>query len=236
MELSQALLDGPSDAQREILLCLIRKGTATSIDLRQAARLSPSGINHHLAIMVAQGLVVRHTARVFPSGRGRPAFQYAVTAKGQALFPAKGHDLALNVLRRLADREPEIVDDVIREALSPLVEEGRRRLAGLRSLSARLEEWQRLFEERGFVTNITATVRNAGGIEQAHCPFSAIAGVCPQVCAIESRLLGWAFEEYEVRKVDGRSLGSRTCRWSLRKARPRRSVDPGAGSVVPLSA
>jgi len=182
--------------------------------------------------MLAQGLIVRRTQRAFPSGRGRPAFGYAITRKGEGLFPARGFGFVLRVLGSLARSEPNVVEDAISRELQPLVEEARNRLRGSGSLPERLQELQQLFEEWGYITNIAATAVHAGGLEQAHCPFSPIARACPQVCALESQLLSAAFRGFDVRKVDSRSSGSRTCRWSVRKVR---SVDSDAGSAASLA-
>jgi len=213
-------VDDAPEVQREILIHLMRNGTATSIELRRAAGLSPSGINHHLAIMLAQGLVERRTQRASSLGRGRPAFAYAIAPKGEGLFPARGFSFVVKVLGSLAERDPGLVDEVISRELQPLVADARKRIKGTGSLSDRLDELRQLFEEWGYITNTVVPAPYAGSFEQAHCPFASVASACPQVCALESSLLASALGGFDLRKVHSRASGSRTCRWSVRNLRP----------------
>src|SRR5512143_3113231 len=76
---------GLGDTQRSILLLLKRLGPVTQAEVGRHLPFAPATLREHLRTLTAHGLVERQGSR--RGKRGRPEVVYALTRRGDALFP-----------------------------------------------------------------------------------------------------------------------------------------------------
>jgi len=204
-----------AQSKREILLHIKRNGPGTAEELALASGLTASGARHQLNLMEAEGLI---SHRALPSeAPGRRRHAYEITAKGNALFPITGLDLALRTLSRLAESHPALVTEAFATESTGFFTDVERLLDGSASFASRLGLLQSVLEERGFVASIEARGENNATVELCHCPVWPIAERFPNVCKLEASMLEAIFGDSDLQLVEHRRDGAANCRWTIRE-------------------
>ncbi|HEY2823920.1 MAG TPA: ArsR family transcriptional regulator [Gemmatimonadales bacterium] len=165
------------------VVALLRRGSATALELARALRLTGNAVRAHLADLERDGLVVQAGIR---RGRRKPAFLYALAADGQALVSRAYPPL----LGRLLD----VLEGLLsaKETARALRAAGARLALGFSKPTGAPRE--RAEGTIGVLRSLGAEARLAGSgrtlrIEGEGCPLSAIVDDHPQAClAIESLL------------------------------------------------
>src|SRR5215213_6230424 len=98
------ILQDRSGPGRQILEFLQRKRSATIKELEDLLGVTTTAVRQHLVPLQADGYVERQT---IPSGVGRPAHAYLITAKARELFACHCDDLALTLLEEVYALEGE---------------------------------------------------------------------------------------------------------------------------------
>jgi predicted ArsR family transcriptional regulator len=107
------------DTRERILATLKRRGATTVPELQDAVEVSENTVRHHLTRLRSEGLVEERAGE--PSGPGRPAQQYALTATAEGEFPKRYAELLELVL---AEAEAS-------GAIGPILQAVARRLGAL---------------------------------------------------------------------------------------------------------
>lgn len=213
-------LEGPGlgETQRRVLVELKRRGIATLAEIRAQVRFTAATLREHLEALASRGLVQRRGTRALK--RGRPEVLYALSARGERLFPNGEGDV-------LAD----LVQFISAEGQAPLLERfcstraARRRdalLDRVRGLAgpARLAEVARVLSEQGFMAEVGTAPDGAATLRLCHCPVKEFAQATPAACRHEVRLLeqlvGVPLERTEY-ALDG----DNACTYVVRGAAPR---------------
>jgi len=179
----QLLQRGPA---AEILRLLQRNGPLSARELQDALGLrSRNAVREQLLWLEAAGLLQAETRR---SGQGRPAQQYALSERAQALFP-KGYDVLLKLLLE------EIGAQHGRDGLQQLLDGVSARLAEQyggqdsgQELEQRLQVLAAAFDAHG--TPITIVEHgDAVAVHEYSCPYYSVAQSDNHVCAVEKRML-----------------------------------------------
>jgi predicted ArsR family transcriptional regulator len=204
-----------AQSKREILLHIKRNGPATAEALARASGLTASGARHQLNLMEAEGLISHRSLHAETPGRRRHA--YEITAKGNALFPITGLDLALRTLSRLADSHPDFVAEAFAAESTAFFIEAERLPDGSASFAAKLGLLQTVLEERGFVATIEARGDNAATVVLCHCPVWPIAERFANVCKLEAGMMTAIFGDADLQLVEHRRDGAVSCRWTIRE-------------------
>jgi predicted ArsR family transcriptional regulator len=171
---------------RAQIVRLLHDGSATVAELASAMQLTQVAIRRQLRELVADQLVVGRTAR--PSGPGRPAVSYSLTARGERLFPDRSSDLADDVLTFLYDeRGKSEMIAFLRWRLKRQQAHYAGALDGLADLDGRVERLAELLSQDGFMAEAEAG-SDGYALTQTHCAIKEAAAAHPQLCAFEAAL------------------------------------------------
>lgn len=183
--------DTLSETRGALLGVLRRHGLSSAAGVARRLHISREAARQQLALLEEQGLVSR--AAKPATGRGRPRVVFALTDRGDRLFPKNYDSLSLalidlvtaqfgtggltRLLAALADRQ---------------VQYHQPRLEGL-TLADRLEALKGIYFENDPYTSVR-TDRGGLALVEHNCPYLSLALQRPQLCSVTvsvlSRLLG----------------------------------------------
>ncbi len=177
---------GLGETQRELLLVLKRRGTATLTELTRIFDLTGPTLRGHLSALEARGLVAR--AGTERDGPGRPRILYALSERGERLFPQGDADLLAELVRFLLDEggEPQLARFFAQRA-------GQRRERAIGRTTAdspdeRLDLAAELMSEAGYMAEV-----DRGGpapvLRMCHCPLRAVVAATDLPCRSEQRFV-----------------------------------------------
>ncbi len=201
--------------REKILAFLERRGTASAVELSKALKLTSANIRHHLRILQNEGVIV--PLRVGQtSGRGRPAYLYALRDQ------QKAHNLerlcsALLQYLRSAGTSHEL-DMQLRSIAQELV--AKKATSTTMSITQRLIITTNILNEMSYRASWEAH-REAPTIKFSHCPYASIVDSFPELCQIDRYLLETLMhlpiETLTTREIS--PTGETICRFRLRQSR-----------------
>ncbi len=184
----------PGEAAERVARSLRDVGPGSAREIAERLALSPTAVRRSLGSLLEAGLV--SAADRAPYGptpakrRGRPSQVFSLTAAGQAACGQAYDDLALDVLRYLADRDGQ-------EAVRAFAEHRAERLtarlhAGEPSLAS-VEAMAGTLTEAGYAADVVAAP-GAPTVQlcQHACPVVEAATEFPELCEAEAAALGRA--------------------------------------------
>lgn len=192
---------------------LLRQGEATATAISGALGLSTVGIRRHLEAMVAEGLAESRecSENRRPSGRGRPARVFMLTAAGRSRFPHTYDDLATSALRWIAATGGERavnefaavqVSGLENRCRAALAEAGDDPVARATALAAALTA-------EGYAAGASA-IASGGQLCQHHCPVAEVAAEFPQLCEAETQVISRLVGSH-VQRLATIANGDRAC-------------------------
>ena len=209
--------DSPMQGTRQAILdYLQREGRGTVRELAAFLGITLVGVRQHLAVLQRDGLV---QARQEPGRVGRPALIYALTPKGEALYP-KTYDTLANMLMEeiRAIAGAEALQRVLRRISQRMAEQRMDRVEG-KSLAERVDETAQIMREMGCIAECERQGEEFY-LSMYQCPYPNVARRNSGVCALEvdfvRRLTG-----ADARLVASVLRGDRAC---ILRIRPRDSA------------
>lgn len=210
-------------SRQQMLDHLHRERGGTAKTLASVTGLSVAGVRQHLNAMQRDGLV---QAQVQRGHVGRPALVYALTERGEGLYPKNYDALTVLLLEEVrATAGSDALQRVMQRIAARMADQRMDRVAG-RPLAERVEETTKILREIGSV----AEWERRGDeffIFQCTCPYPNVARRNSAVCALEvdfvRRLTG-----ADARLTTSLLRGDRACTYRVRPqrepaARPRLS-------------
>ncbi len=181
---SRNMENAHNPTRKEILVLLKQSDGMTVDQLSEALAISAMGVRQHLAVLERDGFVEATKKR---GGMGRPAHIYALTAKGDELFPRKYETLAMDLLQAVEHLDgPERVEAVLEERTKRFRDSLAPQLEGL-SLGERFRELTRLQQENGYMADLEE--RPDGYVFIQHnCTIALVAKRFPSVCRMEHEM------------------------------------------------
>lgn len=180
---------GLGDSQRRLLVELKRRGDATLSDVAGVLELATETVREHLNALTARGLVERTGRR--RDGPGRPQIVYALSDRGEALFPHREGALLRELASHLVESGRE---EVLEEFFGRRIGEQRRaaeeRLDGLEG-EERLREVAALLSEQGFMAEVVGAGDGADDgvdgprLRLCHCPLKELVAASRLPCRAE---------------------------------------------------
>ncbi len=170
--------------RREILVLLKRSGGMTVEQLSHAIGITPMGVRQQLAILERDGLITMSKKR---GGMGRPAHVYALTDKGDELFPRTYDSFALAILEALQEMDgTEKVEAVLRKRTERLRDALAARLTA-RAIPERVKELVQAQAENGYMAELE---ERPEGILFRHynCTIAQVAKRYPVICQMEHEM------------------------------------------------
>ena len=216
--------------RRAVLELLKRRGPLTVAALAQALGVSAVAVRRHLEALEQEGLVTQGTR---PSGRGRPAYLYALTERGHELFPRNYQQLSLQLLQAVEEElGPQVIERLFghREAALARLYEGRTRGRSLPEVARALAEIQ---DENGYMASCHALSDGEYLVQEHNCAIARVAGAYPTACAHELALFRrLAGPDVAVERVQHMQAGDPVCAYRLRHAEPQPAA-PGGRRPAP---
>ena len=184
----------PLASRARVRRALLELGPTTVTAISAHVGLTPSAVRKHLDGLLADGVVTtRESASRTPRGRGRPARLFLLTDAGRDSFENAYDDLAVGVLRFLAETGgTTAVEAFAQHRVGELEARYRSEIDGARNKPGALAA---ALSADGYAASVQATPA-VGGVQlcQHHCPVAHVAEEFPQLCEAETaafqRLLG----------------------------------------------
>lgn len=209
--MTQTTADAPAfvdllGTSRAAIVEVLQAGPHSVAELAARLELSEVAIRRHLQVLERDGLVDATTVR--RNGRGRPSAEYALTERGQRLFPDRSAEFANELLTYLEQSHgrsalleffrwrQERQGERYAEAIASAAPSDRREA---------VETLAELLNEDGFLAEVAEVDDGEGRtqlqLRQGHCAIREIAEQHPEVCAYEAalfqRLLGTGLSRRE---------------------------------------
>ena len=199
-----------------ILMLLKTRGAQSTRALAEALEITVPGVQQHLNRLESDALV---ESRSGSGGVGRPALMWSLTEAAGDRFPDTHSELTValidSIRRGLGERA---LDAVIAERERSSRVRYRQRLAGTKSLKAKLNRLAQLRTAEGYMAEIQRVPGAGAGwiLAENHCPICAAARSCQGFCRQElemfRELLG---READVVRIEYVLDGGRRCAYRI---------------------
>jgi predicted ArsR family transcriptional regulator len=217
---STAPLFGPGlgESQRAILLSLKRLGPATQAQVGQELDYAPATLREHLRTLTAHGIVERRGSR--HGKRGRPEVVYALTQRGNTLFPQRESGVLCELVVHLLDLgHAKLLEQFFAARVAARRPAALARVRGLRGAD-RFQEVARILSEEGFMALVGGTPAEPA-LRLCHCPIRDLVAVTPVPCRYEQALIGELLDR-PLQRIEYLPDGQASC--SYRAAGPTTSA------------
>ena len=200
-------------SSRHRLLLLLRKHPGVTVaELARHMGISGMGVRRHLAALSADGLVEQTTCP--PSGAGRPAAGWRLSASGRELFPRRYDTLALDLLDELS---PEELAGALSRRNDTQVAQYEAAVTSCADLPEQVAEVARLRDVAGYQAEWTSGDGDALVLIENNCAIHRVAERHPAVCAMELSLLQRVLgPDVEVTRLAHAMAGDAVCAYCIR--------------------
>jgi DeoR family suf operon transcriptional repressor len=204
--------------RRAVLYAVRRRGEATSEQVAEQLDITVSGARQHLSALVREGLVeASELPSPSPSAkRGRRTLVYAATAAADAYFPKAYGELTNELLGYVADTDRELLDALFAKRREHRIAGARARLAGKRTLGAKVAELTRILDEDGYLASWEKVEPGVYRIVEHNCAIWAVAERYGQACTSELEFIRTVLEGADVERVQHMIAGARRCAYEVR--------------------
>ena len=166
------------------------------------------------------------------SKRGRRTLAYSATADADQYFPKAYGELTNELLGYVADRDPELLEDLFAKRRQHRIDNAQTRLAGKRTLGAKVAELTRILDEDGYLATYEKVTPGVYRVIEHNCAIWAVAQRYGQACTSEIDFIRAALPEAEIERIQHMVAGARPLR--VRDQSPRRSRVSVSASPVAI--
>jgi DeoR family suf operon transcriptional repressor len=206
------------EGRRAVLYALRRQGQATAEDLAARLDMTVSGARQHLSALVDDGLAEAAELPRTEGRRGRPQLEYTVTDRADALFPKAYGELTNELLGYAAESDAQLVDQLFARRRDERVRNATARLAGRKSLKAKVTELTRILDEDGYLAT-WETIQGGFRVVEHNCAILAVARQYGQACTSEIDFIRAVLPGATVERVSHIIDGAHHCAYEIRPAR-----------------
>lgn len=198
-----------------ILQILKSRGAQTSGTLGATLGMTKAGAQQNLAKLARQDLVASEDRA---SGRGRPQRFWTLTEKGHSRFPDRHSDLTLDLLKSTeAVFGADGLDRLIRHREETTLKAYQQEMAGLKSLSKRVEALTGIRSREGYMAEWQRTDDGSFLLMENHCPVCAAATFCQGLCRSELEIFRTVLGPgVAVERTDHILAGARRCAYRIK--------------------
>lgn len=197
--------------RKAILEILKEKGQATVDDLAEALGLTPMTVRHHLNVLQSQDIVATTRLR-HKRTAGRPRHVYALTEKGNELFPTNYHGLADHLLEEIkAVLGEDELQEILRRIGAKLAAEVPN-IADL-PLPERMVKVIDFMASKGFISQ-WEKVQDGYVLHQFNCPYRRVAREHSEVCQMDTALIS-ALLGVEPKRIHGTASSGGYCTYLI---------------------
>lgn len=201
-----------TDAQREVLYALKRRGEATTDQVAEALGMTVSGARQHLATLAADGLVASTDRPREPGQRGRSGQLHRLTAAAEPLFPKAYGELTNQLLGYL---DADSVQAVFVRRRDDRIAQAQRRLARRRSFAGRVRELATILDEDGYLASFEQVGRNRFTVTEHNCAILSVAREHPHACSSEIEFIRAALPDATVERTTHMVAGAHACTYDI---------------------
>ena len=179
-------LAGFKGLRRDLLVTLRKEQPLTAKELGIRFGLTTNALRRHLKALEDGGLVqYRREVR----GVGGPVYAYALTERGESLFPREYAGALADALAVVREEQgPEGVVRLFRRRWEAIAEEARPRLTAL-SLEDRASALAEMLTANGYMAESESTAPGEARIREHNCAVREIAQRFPEVCSAEAAFI-----------------------------------------------
>ena len=173
------------DVRSAILNLLRERGQATAVELAHGVGLSPVSTHYHLSRLERDGLVNVQPLR---QGVGRPKYVYSLANAALGLFPQSTHRLADRLLDALqAQLTPQQIQAIFNRVVEDIAADHGNGFQE-KPIEDKIEALIGLLGEEGFFARVEKIGQDFQ-VTQCGCPYQAVVGKHPNICAIDLQLM-----------------------------------------------
>ncbi len=199
-----------SEARRDVLYALKRRGDATVDEMADALAITVAGARQHLTALVDQGLVAAREDAA--TTRGRPRLRYRVTHAADGIFPKAYGELTNELLGYLDD--PALEEALFDRRRDQRIAAAEARLAGL-DLEGRVTELTRILDEDGYMAAWERLDDASFVIAEQNCAIAAVARAHPCACRSEIDFIRAVLPTAEVERTSHIVSGDVRCAYLI---------------------
>ena len=204
--------------RRAVLYAVRRRGEATAEQVATQLDMTMSGARQHLSALVEDGLLQATESTEPRTARGRVPLVYAVTAKGDALFPKAYGELTNELLGYLTDEEPDTVNRLFARRRDARITAAEARLQPLPTLEAKVAELAAILDEDGYLASWEPDGDGGFTVVEHNCAIWAVASKYGQACASELDFIQAVLPEAHVERTQHMVEGARRCAYAVTPA------------------
>ena len=205
---------GLGETQQAVLLALKRLGRATQAEVAEEVPFAPATLREHLQSLVARGLVQRCGSR--RAKPGRPEVVYALTDRGNALFPSRAPEMLRDLVAHLLETgHSRLLRRFFEQRVAARRPAALARLHGLTG-RARAEEVARILSEEGFMALVGGTAAEPT-VRLCHCPIQDVVSVTRLPCRYEQELIAQLLQR-PLHRLEYIPDGDTSCSYSAQES------------------
>lgn len=186
-------------------------------DLARELDLTYEAVRQVVEQMESKGFVER-VRRPNSSGRGRPAWSWKLTVRGEHLFPKKYDELSDSLLTAVGTASPLNGHYSLLKELTDVKTTALIGGASVEDFDDRLESLRNIYGEDDAYLTIT---KSDGGITitEHNCPFLNVALAHPALCSVTTNVMGRVLER-QVERVETFQGGAGRCVFRVLEQKP----------------
>ena len=205
-----------SQTRQEILVELLRRGSASVEDLAEILAFTIGAVRQQLLTLYGEGLVFH---RAEPHGPGRPRHVYQLTPAGQALFRPDYSETARRLASFIAAEAPNVFarffDAEIDRSISQFEREADD--AGARQPGARMDAFVGWLDEHGYIPTIEGEGERIT-LKIHNCPLFDFVQAEPGLCRFMAEGMRRALPGFTIERTAWRIAGDAHCAYKVSRA------------------
>jgi predicted ArsR family transcriptional regulator len=199
-----------SEARRDVLYALRRRGDARVDDIAASLGITVTGARAHLTALVEQGLVT--SSQETSTGRGRPRHRFRVTDTAQQLFPTAYGELTNELLGHLDDSEMEA--QLFDRRRDQRISRARDRMGGL-PLADRVAVLTEILDADGYMATCEEVSEGVWIVAEQNCAIAAVAREHPAACRSEIDFIRAVLPDATVERTQHIVAGDVRCAYRI---------------------
>ncbi|WP_243525050.1 metalloregulator ArsR/SmtB family transcription factor [Bacillus pseudomycoides] len=207
---------GPArTTKEEIVQILKRNGEQTVGSLAESLEITEMAIRRHLSKLEKEQVIQSKMVRQHV---GRPTYVYALSQKGEDLFPKDYKQFALGVLEDLEQIGDEtLVNAILKTRTNRMEEQLQKRTSHQENVWQKLREVAVIQEKNGYMVQVKQEEENSYILQKQNCPLRAVAEKYPQLCLEEENMYKRLFSDENVKVLSNMCDGDCHCSYHIQE-------------------
>jgi predicted ArsR family transcriptional regulator len=199
---------------KDKILDLLKKEVSLTVnDLIEELGITHMAIRKHLNIMVKDGLL--HSVEIKQS-KGRPLYRYALTEKGDRLFPKNYEGISVEFLQDIKDSfGEESVETLFKKRERRLTSQYKEQVQKKSSHLEKIQEIEKIQNDKGYMAKANQIDDTTFELIEYNCPIMAIANNFKTACKCETEMFKNVLGTDQVKRVTCKTEGNHHCKFLI---------------------